>query len=756
MSDQSYIIGDQWADRNSVTAAGAAVVINLNWTPQNVQATDGTFPTKTQITWEYEDGYKAAVSGFKVFRETTEVCDIDIGQAYTCNDPDGLKGKSYVYKVIAYNDSGAESLPNSDEGFQAADGVISGTVATLVGNSPVPGVTVMATGEVEGQFYTYEATTNSLGGFNMPEVYYGEDPAGVIYTLTPSLNNHVFQPASDDVSLSPTSKNAAFNFSDKTAYIVKGIVKHDNMDCGIEGIYVRALSDIGGPEPFMNEALTDKDGAYTLVVEPDRTGLEEILIQVDPFKLVENDLGISDTVFYDNFISGDQVSFTDFVAFKEELIREVNFKEETTYPVFLKVQNACQDPLSNDLFDIRVRSLDGCFDQVFPTDNNGEVTAPLPPLDLLMTVVSVNNPTPANLNAINFFASHPVKLNLLDIHQQYYPDLTPVQKEDLSNGIMTLELDTLTKRPFTFHKAPSFVVNGFEKFFCGEPSNAAILTQGDNYTLNILISENHGGQNCPVKEGRLKITNAAEEDSQPKFIDYDPDLPGFPAYNFKAGNPNVISPHFYSINIDYLSTNGDFLGSFIKPVFVEGDIAVPGTDIIVDPRRNNQVQFPLFVLRDPPGDGSYSYIAKGETISESVSVTSENNHTNSAFANGSTEIIGIGTTLNVSGGDTRTDSETVNWSYEVTTNQTLSTSSSENFVGPAADIVVGMGLAMQYGIVQNFRAGECDTIYQTSYIGISPSGVNTTWSFTVQQIQDIVTGYRNDSLRVEAGTLKLK
>ncbi|MGK0315183.1 MAG: hypothetical protein ACI86M_001411 [Saprospiraceae bacterium] len=736
ISEHGYIIGAPNGNASEV------YIYDLLDAPTNVQATDGTSGNNTSITWDYDPAYDKATAGFKIYRGNTELGTVAIGQTYYYEDTDGKKGKSYVYMVRAYNTGGAESLPDSDEGFTTADGMITGLVTTQ-GGSFVPGVDIIASGEVGGELYTDTVTTNSSGTYSFPNVYYGEDPSGVSYTLTPVYGDHIFNPSDETVTLSPTSKTASANFTDNTAYIVKGRIRHSNINCGIDSVYVEATYVTTNPPPFETKKspLSNENGEYSFVVDLDKTGLVAILVEVEGFKtLTSGESAPPDTVFY-NFTTNQPTSFTDFSNFQQET--EINFTETTNYTVPLKVENACQDAIGdNTIFTIRARSIDGCYDSTFLTDGEGFVNAELPPLQLKLSVVDVSPSNQTTLTAINYFAGHPVTLDLHDIHWRLAPNLT------------LPEVENLTKRSFTYHKAPEISMSGLSKFFCNSPSNAAILTQQNDYTLNINVTEEFNGANCPVKEGFLKITNAAATETAPVFLEYDSSLPGFSPYTFKAGNPNVIDPHFYGINVEYLSKENAFLGSFIQPVFVEGSVATPGTDIVVDPSRNDQVQAPLFILRDPPGDHSYSTIETGASIEATITSEAENGGAVGAFVNTSVSAFG-GFTLDVDatlgGSDTNSDE----WGYTLTSTTTYSTSGDESFVGEKADVIVGIGMAMQYGLVQEFRAGACDTIYQTSKQGFAPFGVNTTWSFTVHDIESKIAEYRNDSLLVEAGTKTL-
>jgi hypothetical protein len=744
-----YIIGDPRATVSGAAVSGTTVINSLVWKPGNVQATDGEHSNRIKITWEYPLGKQHFITGFKIYRDSVQnlVGSVDAtlppsNTSFSIDDFDGIPGKEHVYQVRAYIQDGAESLPASDIGYKEADGILKGNVTTLIGSSPVPGVTITATAQVDGDYYTYTGTTTSLGEYTIPEVYYGADINGAIYTLTPEYKDHVFQPASKDVSLSSSSNQAAANFSDTTAYLVKGRVRHKDVLCGLDSIYVRAkhVTSVTGT-PYIKSALTDENGEYTLVVEPSRANLIEIIIEIDNFKEIDPGMPTNDTIFYENFATTGPAptTFNDFANFPLESV--VNFTEETTYPVDLRVQNVCEDPISGDRFDIRVRSVDGCYDKVFKTSTNGLKTANLPPLNLRMTVVAVDNPTPANLTAVNYFAAYTSKLDLFAIHK-------------IAPGLSSFDLDTLTDRAFTFHKAPDIIINGFNDFLCEDEPSPALLFQKDDYTLTIMVEEQHNGTNCSVKEGYIKITNPASNNSEPVTLKYDPNISGFPDYTFTAGNPNVVQPHIYGINFEYFSKDDDLLGSIIQAAFVDGEVPIPGNDIIVDP--SDQAQFPLFVLRDPPGDGSFSYISDGETIRESVNITSTSNAGGSYFNEGELLLGGIGAAFSLDiGGGTGTN-QSDDWSYEITTTQTISTSADPNFVGPKADVIMGVGIAMQYGFVLDISAGECNEVIPKLIQGITENGVNTTWTYTVQQIEDIIAGFKNDITRVDANKLEIK
>lgn len=716
---------------------------------QSVEASKGNFSNRTQIKWTF-DAPNSLITGFNILRDGVLITPSPIDKSERIyNDNEGLPGKKYLYSVKVKYTEGFEGYSTSDMGYRKANGVLAGGVLTLQSASPVQGVTIKAKAMIENNYYNYETTTNATGSFSIPEVYIGSSDA--TYTVIPSFPGHDFEPASQTIVLNNTlHEQLAISFLDKTAFVIKGLVLQDNNLCGLDSIKVTSTTVKNDGSRTQKFVFTDENGQYSLAVNPSEANLDSLIIDIEDFKLINRNSVKPDTLYHD-FVADGQTIFTnsDFDGFPLETT--LNFSDQLTYPVEIRVQNTCNAPISEDVWEIRARTIDGCYDQTFFTHSSGtgKTTINVPPLNLELSVKNVDNLTIPNLTALSYFENKKAYLDLYTLHK----DSSKVTSIGDFTGI-TEDFQQSINRDFTYHKAPQINVNsGFSRFFCNDPNNASILSQNAAYSLGISVSENHNNTTCNVQEGYLKITNAAAENSDPLIIHYDENLGTFPNYDFIAGNPNLIEPHFYLMKIAYFSKNGDFLGDTGVSLFVEGTAPVPGTDIVVNPAQGNQVQLPLFVLRDPPGDGSSSSIAEGSTISKSFNISDAISGSVSLYGKNKISIFGVGGSFNfnasIGGGGKRSK----NWKYAMTTTQKISTSSSQTKRGRQANVVVGAGLAMQYGLLQDLRAGDCDTVYQTTRLGFTPNSVNTTWVYTVQQIENIIKEYRNDSLRVEAGTL---
>ena len=735
--------------QDNVIDNGSVILKNLLSAPIEVDATEDISldfdPTETTISWQFDGNYDL-LAGFNIYRgeefltyrdkATMTLIGTDLYQG-SWNDNSGEAGFPYVYSVTSVNNIiPFESYGTSDEGNNNADGKIIGAVKTQLGLVPVPGVKITATGIVDGEVFTYSTYTQPNGEYILANVYYDPDESILTqYEVTGEFLDHVIIPQTQNIAyLNPLNDptQGVVDFFDVTAYVIKGSVAQPNIQCPIEGLKISQI--INGVPDAISETYTDADGNYSLVVNPFQEDLQEIRVRIDQ-SFTEDGI----TTDY-NFIPDADTIFTNFNDFP--LITEINFNDALTYDVDLRVKNTCNDAISNGKWTIRVRTLDGCFDEEYVTNTAGELTVPLIPANYTMSVVGVDIPTAINQQALDYYSNFPVSLNLLDYHQT------------LSDSLSHMEIEAIASRQFTFHTAAQIDVLGFNDIIC--ETETAILQQGVEYTLSFDVFEEHNGVNCTVQEGVIVVTNPAAQNGDPVTIPYNDASDSFDDYTFVTGNPNQIFPHAYAVTFDYKSDDGTFLGRITKAVFVEGSVSLPGTDVLVDPASGNDaIPYPLLVLRDPPGDQSSSYIAAEQTIAFDTEMSMESEVGASLYTEIETQIFETGTEISTSLSGGYTSEKSIEFSNSVTTSTTISTSDDEDNIGRGADIIVGTGLVMQFGYILEFRVAEdeCSKIQKVTKYGISPNAATTTWSYQVGQIEEIIQGYKNDSIRVEEGTL---
>lgn len=710
---------------------------------QNVQASDGTFSNKTRVSWTFT-GNRNYISGFDVYRDDLKIATVSSSLSFY-DDIDGVPGKDYVY-TVRVSVGTRESLGKSDNGYRLGAGVLEGDVVTVVGNSPVPGVVITARSIVENEVYIYRDTTDVTGHFYIRGVYFGTDVAN--YELTASFEDHDFLINPINTNISPENPvQSNLFFFDRTAYIVSGYARLKDVSCGIDSVGVRAISTFDNNTKTTVTGTTNEEGFYSLVLKPSEPGLVEIRIEIDSLHIESSTAGMmgvtSDTIRH-KFSPSGQTVFTSFGNFPRNIA--LDFTDTLTYPVKLFVTTVCGGPAAAANFEIEVSTRDGCYQKNFTTGTNAAVTAKLPPLDdLIITVKDVAPALVANILVADYLRYRPNMLDLKTIHIDNYRSHYP-----------QVVLDSLTLQRLVYHKPPAISLQGgFATYLCDDPANPGIIQQSKAYSLQFAVEEQHGTDICSVNEGYLIINNSAAVNNRDTVF-YNPSRGAFDLHTFVAGTPNLVFPFRKGINIKYYSATNDYLGEITIPVIVTGSAQLPGSDVIVDPTDNGIVQYPLYILRDPPGDGSTSSIEEGTTIKRSLTTVSnfKGEAGLSLDLKFAIATIGFWTNTDILLGGGFSDNNT----YEVSTTvqRNISTSGTSDFVGVDADVLVGVGVAMQLGIgeILEYDQDSCKMNKRRQF-SISPDNIKTDWLYTVGQIKQFVKEKKalKDSIAVGSATL---
>lgn len=730
-TDKASIVGAQGDDQ--------VYFFNFIQPPSTATATDGT-SNKTKVEWQHPA--PTSLSKFNVYREGELIASPSSNQTFYF-DTDGEPGKRYVYSVSAVDQNGGESAKLSDVGYSEANGKIQGSVITLNSATGVPGVMITATSTVAGEIYRYTATTDFNGEFELNNVYYADSAN---YLVRASYPLHSFVQDTFSVTLETNTNQVVVNpFVDKTSFIIRGKLARTQVRCGLDSVKVRMHTTING-QMTTQEVYTDQEGKYSFNYNPLDPNLDSVVIEPEPLQVKSVGANADSSTLQ---FSPARASFSDFSA--PVLLTEQPFTEITTYPIDLAVQNTC-GPLSGmNFFYVNIRTADDCYNQTVKTDGFGKLLLDLPPLNYIMTVQDVEPIALTNLPVLRYLQVRPKQYNLKEIHNGN-------RVAQLPNDSLDLDVE------FVFHKVPFITASGISTYLCNDPNQPAVMTQGDEAELSFDVKENHGGNNCPVSEGFLVIKNQAATEQEAR-IDYNLETGVFPSYKFVVGEPSLVAPHTHYLIVEYHTEEGGYQGEFIKAVIVEGTKGTPGNDIIVETGRNQagQVQLPLYVLRDPPGDGSYSYIEKGTKFTRTLSVEDENTGFAAVSWEGAFTFFGVGTKVGVSvktGGGTGRGGE---FEVSVETKERIETSAESMMhnknlngwmVGDAADVIVGAGIAQQYGLAQKISVdpASCKVINQY-IISTAPSNITTTWIYTVDQIRGLIQEYDSQMVKLEQGTL---
>lgn len=325
-----------------------------------------------------------------------------------------------------------------------------------------------------------------------------------------------------------------------------------------------------------------------------------------------------------------------------------------------------------------------------------------------------------------------------------------------------------------------------------------VFTQGREYSLDISLFERY--HNCDTgldslyyipnveidirnalatQTASAVVTNGVMEytldtENQQETVEGSPD--GTTRYVFKAGFPNPQAPYTLDFSMSY-ATNGKVYtypeeGSIQGIVL--GCVNVPGSDFVTA-----GPDVVSFVLRDPPGGSSYSWIEQGTTTSSSVSFDNlgigSEEATTTTFTKTETQMFtGMGTVgpgalecqvqlmggakqaAAVSGGITTTWKAGSNDSHKLTYSLTdrLQTNNGAAYIGSQADIYVGsttnfifsksrvLGLRKSSG---GAMQGTYNQYALEQYDGISQSvEFPTAFKYTQRHIlQELIPGWRD-------------
>jgi len=222
-----------------------------------------------------------------------------------------------------------------------------------------------------------------------------------------------------------------------------------------------------------------------------------------------------------------------------------------------------------------------------------------------------------------------------------------------------------------------------------------------------------------VNDGEIKIYNelATERNAELSFEN------GQALYKFKAGEPNVMVDNNYpwktftqvlqvNANIDKypvewkpFSINDNFFRGYTI-----GAKIVKGSDFVT-----NGPEMVDYILRDPPGSGSNSYLAKGSSFTETHSISFMAGHDNSILMgvkSGLNSLVGgIGylTTNKLEMSTEQTLELHVaagggeEWSQTTTTTETWTTSSEPDNAGAESDIFIGKSTNFVLGLTDEIR-----------------------------------------------------
>ena len=359
---------------------------------------------------------------------------------------------------------------------------------------------------------------------------------------------------------------------------------------------------------------------------------------------------------------------------------------------------------------IKAKALNGCFEkEITITNQTGQYTIDnLPPLKFSVVVTEHSNP----------------------VIKDYF---------QLQGGVeVDLTDQTSDTIDFIYYAPPEVEITDFLANACGYK----IIRQGQSYTQRVRVFERYDGGLCYLDTATLIIDNALADLNQ-----YEVSMDsGRYDLTFTAGLPFISPPYEKSLQVT-ASSKGNTGSSIVKAVIL-GKRARTATF------QSKSPQIPFLVLRDPPGDGSYAYVAANSTVcntldfSVSTGGASENKL---KMALGATEEfstgIGVAKTTKIEVKATKELSLELKYNagygtsaeYCLTTNKKYQTSAIDDFPGPSQDIFVGSAINFKYGLTDDlvFDDTTCSFSLENT-VTILPKEFVTEFLYSRYQIENNV------------------
>jgi hypothetical protein len=700
----------------------------------SVIASDGTEGNKTRVSWVY-NGVRSNLSNFHVYRDSVLIAAIDPHKSFMF-DYDGIPGKKYVYRVAPVSLDDVEGITKGDIGWSIPNGILDGSAITFIGGSGVPDVNIEAWAEVEGETFRYNRITDQAGKYKITDMYYGDT---TLFYVRAWKTGHEFL---EDTLTMPFNLQQNIRgldpFRDLTAFIVKGRLVYENTNCPIEGLQVTQIAKWKDSTQVIETANSDADGYFTFNIKPYDNTIAYYRYVVDSSKTVQIDSTTQETTYFNFNPTTIKLGQLDTIVAQDT--RLPDFEDQTTYKVQVFVRDVC-GPIGQNRWKVLVESDNGCYKKLVTTSLNGRILLHLPPLAFNFRVIGVETPTPNTLPVVDYLKVRPRQADLEAIHMEL--------------GGTTR--DTTVPMDFIFHTSPQIAILNLDNFLCADPALPVVLNQGDIKSYTITVNELSGTQSCHVNEGYLIIrNNAARGDSTSPTtvqIDVDPKAEKFPDYTFQVGDPNVIAPYTKWMFIEYHTPNDGFLGEISVAFIIQGIGDVPGTDIIVTPdSADDNLLLPLFVLRDPPGDGSSSSIDSGKTFSAAWSMSNSHLFKGGVDAESKTLFFGFGFGLGGKFEQAGGWGDGSGFTIEAETMKSFSTSDASNvdnaaasgwLTGESADVIVGAGIATSYGIGREIFVDDTCGVISKKVFTLG-SEIKTTWMYTVDHIEHLIREYEDN------------
>ena len=619
--------------------------------------------------------------------------------------------------------------------------------------------------------------TNNKGNYTITGIRYSG--SGNIFNVSPYLGVHEFDPIDKNLFIGDSSPvHNGIEFTDESSFQVTGRITYDNTNIPVKDVYVKVddnfirnsnneivTTDINGEfdiqVPIGKHYITVEKANHIFASSyfPEQTTEGEI--DKEYFNQPISDLQFTDitTVRVAGRVVGGTVESNKFLGSVQNSIKNNLGVAEIT----ISTDNTSILDLNEDLTEL----------VVYTDVDNGSYEIELPPESYIITSVKIGEKYSLLASGENDM------INLSNSFvKQYTIDSTFIEETSVYE-IDTVYNYNLEKSWILRNQPQIFVKNDVgedvmgDRYYIVEEDTIAVVSEMRNgephyafgkpvfksqkkYELIISGFEIYEHLNdvdidtVIVSDGSVIIYNDCANDRNRKELSFD--KKGKAIYVFAGGVPNVASPYTNNLEVK-LSIAGETVSTWDKSpleAYVMGSLP-KGTDFVTKGPETLD-----FILRDPPGSNSYSYLEKGLTISNTVT----KNYTRGGSVSAEflyhlgftleTEVGGIGFAVqteiandNTIGGGFSVSSE---WNdensetYTIEFNDVFSTSSSPDYVGGMGDIFIGHGDNITYGAANFLHITNIDSISNNGEAIFETTIANGEDSYTIAKDEGLYMG----------------
>ena len=726
----TYAVTTYTGDWNGHESQQYNASVGVTITNTALTATKGTLYGKTHLIWPNMAVFSP--NGVQIFNNGVQIA-VANKNATSYDDFDGVPGVKYNYSVGPINGNNQTPFVFTDLGYSRPNGVIKGNVGTVY-NAAVPGVTVDAYANVDGTTYILDSTVTDASGFyQFVDLFYD---TSAVYTLVPHKGSHKFNPDTLTRTLGLNNNVASgVNFTDTSVFTIKGTVTftadpHCSGGCHPVGV---TIYNNGVP----TSGVTDANGQYSFAIQQEGTYT---------FRPV---------------FSGHKFSPDSVVIHVTADSFGVNFTDVTRDTLFISLQGGCHNQVAHHAV-VSIASDNGYYSYVTdtikdPLSGNVSQFLVIPAQPYVVTFLSAySSPTAPDPN-INTAFSSPISVDLTTrdsatvTHTDTVITVVPAIRDTLLTGQINIipahsdtTIDTLNNRIQLEHRADFIyhgivhvnVVNFPLSTTCPSVNNGYILDQGNNTKLRVTINEFYAfdSTTCPVDSGQLVIYDDVSDVGAAQTVNF---YNGVYYYTVVPGSPNIASP--YLKLLQFFAHVGNSTANWGQQVLVTGHKPHTQTFVTKTP------ELPFFVLHDPPGNASYSFLAKDSTATYNYSTAYQYGGSAGIYLDakigagvpipftGITIGAGAEITADISSG--RTNTSTTSTTTTFTAHQQVSTSATTDYVGPEGDVIVGGSFNMIYALTDVIELQNCQVVRDTQ-LAWGANGLATNYIYTVKHIRE--------------------